>query len=96
MANIKEWYTVDEASEYLGVSRRTIYKMTKEGRLNTYLLSEKRTRRIRKEDLDKVPRLLEDETEKQRAQALTSLSAIADPVLADLWDNEKDSAYDSL
>ena len=96
MANIKEWYTVDEASEYLGVSRRTIYKMTKEGRLKTYLLSEKRTRRIRREDLEKVPRLLEDETEKQLIQASTSLSAVSDPVLADLWDNEKDSAYDSL
>jgi excisionase family DNA binding protein len=96
MADMKEWYTVDEAAEYLGVSRRTIYKMTKEGRLHTYLLSKERTRRIRKEDLDKVPCLLENEVEKQTKQVLTSLSAVTDPALADLWDNEKDSAYDSL
>lgn len=59
----KEWYTNKEAAHYLGVSTRTIYKWCQEGRLPTYVLGVKRTRRFRKEDLDKVPRLLEDPTE---------------------------------
>ena len=95
MTVLKEWYTVDEAAEFLGVSRRTIYKMCKEERIRVYVLSKQRTRRFRKEDLDKVPRLVELETEGQR-QPSTNFSAIADPVLADLWDNEKDAAYDAL
>ena len=56
----KEWYTTKEAAQYLGVSTRTIYKWCKEGRLRTYILGERRTRRFRKVDLDKVPRLLEE------------------------------------
>ncbi len=56
----KEWYTAQEAAQYLRVSSRTIYKWCQEGRLPTYILGEKRTRRFRKVDLDKVPRLLEE------------------------------------
>lgn len=55
----KEWFTVDEAAEYLGVSKRTVYKWSKEGRLKTYILGKERTRRFRKEDLDKVPQVLD-------------------------------------
>lgn len=29
----QEWFTVDEAAEYLRISRRTIYKLCKEGTL---------------------------------------------------------------
>lgn len=54
----KEWFTTEEAAQYLGVSKRTIYKWCKEGRLATYILGERRTRRFRKVDLDKVPRPL--------------------------------------
>ena len=56
----KEWYTTQEAAQYLRVSIRTIYKWCQEGRLHAYILGEKRTRRYRKVDLDKVPRLLEE------------------------------------
>lgn len=55
-----EWYTTQEAAQYLRVSSRTIYKWCQEGRLPTYVLGERRTRRFRKVDLDKVPRLLEE------------------------------------
>ena len=54
----KEWFKLDEAAEYLGVSKRTVYKWSKEGRLKTYILGRERTRRFRKEDLDKVPQPL--------------------------------------
>ena len=59
----EEWYTTQEAAQYLRVSSRTIYKWCQEGRLPTYILGEKRTRRFRKVDLDKVPRLLEEPRE---------------------------------
>ena len=36
MVIAQEWFTVAEAAEYLRVSRRTIYKMTVEGRLPAF------------------------------------------------------------
>ena len=96
MAVPKEWYTLDEAAEYMSVSKRTIYKWSKEGRLRTFRLGKQRTRRFRKDDLDTVPELLENEGEEGEMEALAALSATGDPVLAELWNNEKDRAYDAL
>jgi excisionase family DNA binding protein len=93
MAITKEWFTVEEAAEYLCVSRRTIYKLTKEGRLPAFHISEERHRRFRKEDLD---RALRPNQEVGSLDILTKLTARADPVLAEIWDNEKDAAYDRL
>ena len=93
MVITKEWFTVEEAAEYLCVSRRTIYKLTKEGRLPAFLIGKERHRRFRKEDLNKVPRPGE---EIANVEALLKLSAKADPVLAEVWDNDKDAAYDRL
>jgi len=93
MVITKEWFTVEEAAEYLCVSRRTIYKLTKEGRLPAFLIGKERHRRFRKEDLDKVPRLGE---ETANVEALLNLSAKADPILAEVWDNDKDAAYDRV
>jgi excisionase family DNA binding protein len=93
MVITKEWFTVEEAAEYLCVSRRTIYKLTEEGRLPAFLIGKERHRRFRKEDLDKVPRPGE---EIANVEALLKLSAKADPVLAEVWDNEKDAAYDRV
>ncbi|MDY6892236.1 MAG: excisionase family DNA-binding protein, partial [Chloroflexota bacterium] len=39
----------------LCVSRRTIYKLTQDGRLPAFRIGKERHRRFRKEDLDKVP-----------------------------------------
>jgi len=93
MVITKEWFTVEEAAEYLCVSRRTIYKLTKEGRLPAFRIGKERHRRFRKEDLDKVPRPSE---EIANTEALLKLSAKADPVLAKVWDNDKDAAYDRV
>lgn len=92
----REWYSLDEAAEYMSVSKRTIYKWTKQGRLRTCLLGTERTRRFRKDDLDRLPRLLETRNEAARPETLAALSAASDPVLGELWDNEKDAAYDTL
>ena len=93
MVITKEWFTVDEAAEYLCVSRRTIYKLTKEGRLPAFRIGKERHRRFRKEDIDKVPRPGE---EIANVEMLLKLSAKADPVLAEVWDNDKDAAYDRV
>jgi excisionase family DNA binding protein len=93
MVITKEWFTVEEAAEYLCVSRRTIYKLTKEGRLPAFRIGKERHRRFRKEDLDKVPRPGE---EIANVEGLLKLSSKADPVLAEVWDNDKDTAYDRL
>ncbi|MFQ5695882.1 MAG: hypothetical protein ACE5HB_07830, partial [Terriglobia bacterium] len=41
-------------------------------------------------------RLAEDWEELIEQEGLLTLTAQADPVLAELWDNEKDAAYDKL
>ncbi len=89
----KEWFTVDEAAEYLSVSRRTVYKLTKDGRLPTYLIGRERHRRFRRQDLDNVPAPAAGFGGPEAPAALT---AETDPVLAELWDNEKDAAYDRI
>jgi excisionase family DNA binding protein len=93
MVITKEWFTVEEAAEYLCVSRRTIYKLTKEGRLPAFRIGKERYRRFRKEDIDKALRPGEEAT---NLEALLRLSAKADPVLAEVWDNDKDAAYDRV
>jgi excisionase family DNA binding protein len=93
MVIAKEWFTIEEAAEYLCVSKRTIYKLTQGGRLPAFFIGQERHRRFRKEDLDKVPRPGENT---ENLGSLLTLTAAADPVLAETWDNEKDTAYDRL
>ena len=93
MVVTKEWFTVEEAAEYLRVSRRTIYKLTREGRLPAFRIGQERHRRFRKGDLDKVPRPGE---ETGNLEGILQLTASADPALAEIWDNEKDAAYDRM
>lgn len=93
MVITKEWFTVEEAAQYLCVSKRTIYKLTKEGRLPAFRISRERHRRFRKEDLDRVPR---PGDEAKTLEAFLKLTAKVDPVLAEIWDNERDAAYDRV
>jgi len=93
MVVVKEWFTIEEAAEYLKVSKRTIYKLTKEGRLPAFRIGKERHRRFRKEDLDKVPMPAERASGFKETAILTAQN---DPVLAELWNNEKDSAYDRI
>lgn len=93
MVIAKEWFTVEDAAEYLCVSKRTIYKLTKEGRLPAFRIGKERHRRFRKEDLDKA---LHPGEEIANLDRLLKLTAKADPVLAEIWDNEKDAVYDRV
>lgn len=89
----QEWFKVEEAAEYLRVSKRTIYKLCQDGHLVGYRTSGRGHRRFRREELDKVMKrdMPENETE-----GLVALTAMADPVLAEIWDDDKDAAYDRV
>ena len=93
MVTQQEWFTVDEAAEYLRVSKRTIYRLCQEGELVGYRTSKRGYWRFRKEDLDKALKkgAPDDDTE-----GLVALTATADPVLAEVWSNDKDAAYDRV
>jgi excisionase family DNA binding protein len=93
VAVTKEWFTVEEAADYLRVSKRTIYKLTKDRRLPAFRIGHECHRRFRKEDLDKIPRPVEEDW---TPEGLLKLTAASDPVLAEIWDNEKDAAYDRI
>jgi excisionase family DNA binding protein len=92
MVILKEWFTIEEAAYYLCVSKRTIYQLTKDGRLPAFSIGRERHRRFRKVDLDKVPRKKDNEP----IEGSNQLTAESDPALAEVWDNERDSAYDRL
>jgi excisionase family DNA binding protein len=47
----QEWYTVDEAVNYLRVSKRTIYLLLREGQLESYRVGKRGHRRFNRKDL---------------------------------------------
>lgn len=89
----QECFTVDEAAEYLRVSRGAIYKLTREDKLPAYLLGRQCHRRFGWEGIDKV---LRPWTSRHQLDEGLEMTAKADPVLAQMWDNEMDSACDRL
>ncbi len=50
----QEWFTPEEAADYLRVSRQTIYNYINEGRLKFYELKGGRGKRFRRADLDSL------------------------------------------
>lgn len=82
---------MDEAARYLRVSKRTIYRLCQEKKLVGYRTSRRGCWRFCKEDLDKA---LKKGIPERKTEELVELSAAADPVLAEIWRNGKDEAYD--
>ncbi len=82
-----EWLTVAEACGYLRVTRATLYRWARQGRVRLYRLGV-RTTRVRRSDLDRMAL----PQEYPEAQAWTKLSEAS---FAIDWDNEKDAAYDN-
>lgn len=90
---MQQWFTVDEAARYLRVSRRTIYKLTQEGKLVTYRIGKQRHRRFQRVDLDRVASPIKmDITD----EPPPTYPGSTDAVLLKVWDNPQDSAYDDL
>lgn len=79
----EEWLTVAEAAGYLKISRDTIYRWAKQGKLRLYKIAGTVTR-VRKSDLDALAK------PKGPVDPRTQLSAAA---FAD-WDNPEDAIYD--
>ena len=78
-----------EAATYLSVSKRTVQQLIHDGEMIAYRVGRGGHHRIRRMDLHS-PMHRNDPT------GLTELSATEDPVLAELWDNKQDAAYDRL
>ena len=85
----QDWYTIDESAGYLRVSRRTVYQLIHDGQLVAYRVGTGGHRRFRRDDLEQV--LQQDDS-----TFIDTMTAAADPVLAELWDNEKDAEYDRI
>ena len=54
MSNESEFLTINEASEYLKLGRRTLYKYMDDGILPYYILKPSGRWRLRREDLDSL------------------------------------------
>ena len=52
MSNESEFLTINEASEYLKLGRRTLYKYMDDGILPYYILKPSGRRRLKRQDLD--------------------------------------------
>ena len=71
--------------------------VSREARRRIHIAAAKRDQSIREYVWEAVQaRLKQDLADELSAADLVALNARADPVLADLWDNPKDSAYDRL
>jgi uncharacterized protein (DUF1778 family) len=67
-----------------------------EGRRRIRMAAAKRDMSIRKYVLEAVEHRLKEDLGVEGYDQLFSLTANADPILAKLWDNPKDAAYDRL
>ncbi len=85
MANVteREYYTVAEAAEVLGVSRTTIWRWIESGRLPAYRIGRK-TIRIRRADL---PSLLKPARETRRAASTETEPHAIERRKTDVWAN---------
>lgn len=88
-ATSRQWHTIDEAADYLRISRRTIYHLIRDGQLTAYRVGRGGHRRFKSEDLDSA-------LHREDKANLDSMTAAEDPVLAEWWDNDEDSVYDRL
>ena len=82
------WLTLREAAEYLRVSQRTMRSLVAKEQVTAYRIKSGGALRFKAKDLDRV--LIPTTAEP------TPLTATADSVLAELWDNEHDAVYDAL
>ena len=85
----QEWYTIEESASYLRVSRRTMYQLIHDAQLTPYRVGTGGHRRFRRDDLTRLMR-------KEDSEFIEAMTASADPVLAELWDNQKDAEYDRI
>lgn len=49
-----EWLTIAQATEYLQVSRTTLYRLVERGTLPSYRIADTKQKRFKKTDLDQL------------------------------------------
>ncbi len=81
------WMTLDEAAAYLRVSQRTIRSLVLREQVTAYRINPRGALRFKADDLDAAL---------EPTVGPGPLTALSDPVLAELWDNEDDAIYDDL
>lgn len=82
-----EWLTIPEASRYLKVTRATLYRWARQGRLRLYKLGARATR-VRRSDLDRMA------LPKDSSEGLV-WARLSEETFARDWDNERDAVYDN-
>ncbi|MEX2598557.1 MAG: helix-turn-helix domain-containing protein [Dehalococcoidia bacterium] len=82
------WYTIEEAADYLRVSKRTMHNLVAKEQVTAYRVSPKGPLRFRGQDLDAALAPV--------SKRITVLRDVDYPALAELWDNEDDDIYDEL
>lgn len=85
--HLNGWLTIAETCNYLKVTRATVYRWIRNGRLRSYRLGERGTR-LRRADVDAMlsPN---DLGEKQ------ALLRLAESSFGKDWDNEQDAIYNN-
>lgn len=78
-----DWMTIAEACQYLRITRSTLYRWAREGRLRLYRMGS-RTTRVKRPDLERMA----------STEGTDSWAALSEPAFDSDWDNEKDAAYD--
>jgi excisionase family DNA binding protein len=82
-----EWLTIAEATGYLKVTRATLYRWARQGRLRLYKLGARATR-VRRSDLDRMAL-------PQGFSGGHAWTRLSEASFARDWDNDKDAAYDN-
>ena len=81
------WMTLDEAAAYLRVSERTMRTLVVREQVTAYRVSPRGALRFKAGDLDACL---------EPATGPAPPTALSDPVLAELWDNDDDAVYDDI
>lgn len=81
----RQWLTIAEACAYLRVTRATLYRWAREGRIRLYKMGVRATR-LRRSDLERMLSPKDDD------MAWTALSELS---FAEDWDSEEDAVYDN-
>ena len=81
------WMTLREAADYLRVSQRTMRTLVVREQVTAYRINPRGALRFKAGDLDECL---------EPTMGPAPLTALSDPVLAELWDNDDDAIYDDL
>lgn len=87
MASINtDWLTVSEACSYLKVTRATLYRWAREGKLRLHKLGPRSTR-IRRSELDTM-------SQAEAPRESDGWARLSEESFARDWENDLDAAYD--